>query len=395
MSREQLLAMARRDVENLEAGRIDLADSIVEVRAETYVSQQRWELEVERVFKRLPVVIGFSCELREPGSYKSVEIMKTPVLLTRGEDGQVRGFMNMCSHRGAVLVEEGCGTAKGFRCPYHAWSYDIEGHLVSVFDAKNFGDVDKESNGLAPLNVAERAGLIWGVLNPGSTVDIDVFLAGYDSVLEHLGFADSHMVGQQELRGPNWKVAYDGYRDLYHIPILHKNSFGPDAAYQPDYYAYGSHVRMTSPRNLTALADKPEEQWSTADLTPGVWTIFPNVSIAGGAASGFMVSCMFPGDNVFDSRTTQYFLQPGHTAEFDDEEQIATKMAFLGRVVNDEDYATGLKLQKALATGAKKTIKFGRNEGGGQLFHRWVEQLVKTEDCDLPALLERGREALV
>ena len=389
MSREQLLEMARREVENLQADRIDLADDVYEVPAHLYVDPERWELEVDRIFRRLPLVLGFSCELPTAGTYKSIEIMNTPILLTRGDDGVARGFINMCSHRGAHVAEEGCGTSKGFRCIYHGWSYDLEGRLVSVFDNKNFGDVDKSENGLTPLKVAERSGMIWGSVNPDSNADIDDFLAGYDTVLDDLGFAGMHMVGRQDLHGPNWKVAYDGYRDLYHIPILHKNSFGPDSPYQPDFYAFGSHVRMVAPKNVAKLADLPEEQWSDDDLTPGVWTIFPNVSIAGGSATGYMVSQMFPGNNALESYTIQNFIQPGNP-EDDDPEEIAKRMAFLGSVVNNEDYATGLRIQKAIATGAKKHLKFGRNEGGGQLFHRWVDELVKTEDDELPALLKHG-----
>jgi phenylpropionate dioxygenase-like ring-hydroxylating dioxygenase large terminal subunit len=390
MSREQLVEMARHEIENLAKNQIDLAPEIYEVPVRSYIDPEQWQLEIDRIFKRLPLALSFTCEVPNPGNYVSLEVMNTPVLITRAEDGVARAFVNMCSHRGAVVQPEGCGEAKGFRCPYHAWAYDLEGRLISVFDAKNFGDFDRSTRGLTPLPTAERAGIIWVTLNPNSNVDIDTFLAGYDTVLEDLGLANAHLVGKQYLQGPNWKVAYDGYRDLYHIPILHRNSFGPDAAYQPDYFVYGPHCRMTSPKNYQKLADKPEDQWTLGELTGAVWTIFPNVSIAGSAETGVMFSMMFPGNAPTESFTTQAFLQPGKTAEHDDPEEIAKKMAFLGMVVRDEDYATGLKLQKALATGAKDRLMFGRNETGGQLFHRWVDALIKTEDKDLPELLATG-----
>ena len=391
MSRENLVAVARREIENLQADQIDLAAGVLEVPASSYIDPERWQREVDLIFKRLPLALAFSCELKEPGSYKALQTMDTPVLLTRGADGEVHAFLNSCSHRGAIVVDEGCGTAKGFRCPYHAWAYDMEGRLLNVFDAKNFGPVDKSVLGLTPLKVAERAGLIWVVLKPSSDIDIDDFLAGYGPELSDLGFADGHMVGSQQLVGPNWKVAYDGYRDLYHIPILHKNSFGPDSAYQADYYAYGPHVRMVSPRGYEKLMDKPEGEWMTDELTPGVWTIFPNISIAGGGAGGYMVSMMFPGKSVGESITTQNFIQPGNP-EDDKPEEIAARMAFLGKVVGEEDYYTGLRIQKSLATGAKRSVLFGRNEGGGQLFHRWIEKLVSTSDAELPGLLRNGLE---
>lgn len=391
MSREALLEMARREVENYHADRIDLAPSTVKVPATDYFDREMWELELDRVFKRLPLALAFTCEMRDPGTYRSLEVLGTPVLIVRGDDGVARAFLNTCSHRGAVITEEPAGQAKGFRCPYHAWSYDLEGRLVSIFDNGNFGDVDKGCYGLTALPTAERAGIIWVTLKPGSNVDIDDFLAGYDDVLGDLGFADCYVAGRQPLEGPNWKVAFDGYRDLYHIPILHKNSFGPNAAYRPDYYHFGAHCRMVSPQGAKTLADKPEDQWTHDELITGVWTIFPNISIAAFDAGGkvYMVSQMFPGKNPGESHTTQHFL---HTRPPDAEQaaKMAGTMAFLREVVGNEDYATGLKLQKGLMSGARDHVLFGRNEGGGQQFHKWVEALVATEDHDLPQLLTSG-----
>ena len=392
VSREQLVEMTRREVENLAADRIDLAPDVLKVPTSAYVDPERWQREVDRIFKRVPLALGFACELREPGSYQAMEVAGTPVLMARGDDGVARAFVNMCSHRGALVTESEAevGNTKGFRCPYHAWSYDLEGKLVSVFDAKNFGDFDRSCYGLTPLPTAERAGIIWVSLTPGSDVDVDAFLSGYDEVLQHLGFEDCHVVGRQTLAGPNWKVAYDGYRDLYHIPILHRNSFGADAAYQPDYYAFGPHVRMVAPKRHEKLADIPEERWSMEDMVPGVWTIFPNVSIAGGGEP-YMVSQMFPGKEPGESVTIQNFLKFGDPKD-DDPEELAQRMKFYYDVVGDEDYATGFGVQKALKTGAKDHNLFGRNEGGGQLFHRWVDAMIETEDADLNDLLVKGIE---
>jgi len=389
VSREQLVEMTRREVDNLQNNRIDLAPDILKVPTADYCDVDRWKLEVDRIFKRVPLALGFSCEMREPGSYRAMQVADVPVLIVRGEDNRIHAFVNMCSHRGNFVVEEGSGVTKNFRCGYHAWSYGLNGDLISVFDEDNFGSVDKSCLGLTPLPVAERAGLIWVTLNPKSNVDIDVFLAGYGEMMEHLGFDDCFMAGRQSFAGPNWKVAYDGYRDFYHVPILHRDSFGPDGPFQPDYYAWGPHVRVTSPKGLDEMANIPEDEWTQEQLTPGVWTIFPNVSIAGGAGSGYMFSQMFPGASPGESWTTQNFLRFGSPDDVDPEE-MNTYMGFMQTVVEGEDYGTGFNVQKALATGAKEYSMFGRNEGGGQLFHRWVDALIATSDEDLPALLENG-----
>jgi hypothetical protein len=124
----------------------------------------------------------------------------------------------------------------------------------------------------------------------------------------------------------------------------------------------------------------PEDEWPMRALTGGVWTIFPHVSIAGFDAGGrlFMVSQLFPGATPETSVTVQNFLAVG---EIDDERRsiIDKQMDFLHMVVEDEDYFTGNGIQRAVKTGAKTEFLFGRNEGPGQRFHRFVEQLVAAE----------------
>lgn len=395
MSREQLIAITRREVENLQNDRIDLMPDVLRVPAASYCDRNRWELEVARVFKRVPLALAFSCELREPGAFRALEVAGVPVLMARDRGGRIGAFVNMCSHRGNYVVHEEAGVAKSFRCGYHAWNYGLDGELLSIFDEGNFGAVDKSCHGLTRLPVAERAGLVWVTLDPASRLDIDDFLSGYDQVLDHLALGDTHLVGRQQLAGPNWKVAYDGYRDFYHVPILHRKTFGPDLPHRPDYYAWGPHVRMTAPGNYVETANTPESEWTDADLTPGVWTIFPNVSIAGGrrgrssGAGMYMFSQLFPGAGPGESVTIQNFLS-FEPAERLDRDALNDYMSRMIDVVRDEDYFTGFRIQKALATGAKAYSLFGRNEGGGQLFHRWVDALVETEDADLPALLATG-----
>jgi hypothetical protein len=122
-----------------------------------------------------------------------------------------------------------------------------------------------------------------------------------------------------------------------------------------------------------------------------VWTIFPHVSIAAFDAAGkmYMVSQLFPGATPAESFTIQNFV---HTREPDDEirEVVAKTMDFLAHVVGDEDYYTGKRIQRALQTGTKSEVLFGRNEGGGQRFHTWVDAVLATDDEQLGSLFETG-----
>jgi len=394
LSKTELIAMARRNLAHVEAGTIDQAPGVFRVPAEHYHDPARFRLELERVWRRLPLVLGFSAELREPGSYRALQVADVPVLLVRGSDGQVRGFLNVCSHRGAIVVKEGCGNARRFTCPYHAWTYDERGALAGVYRKEQFGEVDTSSLGLTPLPVAERAGFVFGTLTPGASLDIDTFLCGYDGLLAHHGFESAHFVGRQEVAGPNWKVAYDGYLDFYHLPILHRESFGPGMPSEALYDAWGPHQRVSFPNPfLRELAPKPEDEWPTSALIGGVWTIFPHVSIADFDAGGkiYMVSQLFPGPTADESVTVQNFFA---TRAPDDARRAAIEgvMKFLEHVVRDEDYYTGRRIQKAVKTGAKSEFLFGRNEGGGQRFHRWVDALVRTGDGELEQRFARGIE---
>jgi phenylpropionate dioxygenase-like ring-hydroxylating dioxygenase large terminal subunit len=374
-NRKQLIDIAKRGIAHVEAGITpSQTDEVVEIPVEHYLDQERWQQEVA-LFRRIPLMLALGGELRGANSYKAMTVMDTPVLLTRGADNEVRAFVNQCSHRSAIVVPEGAGTARRFACPYHNWTYNTMGDLVGVTDREYFGDFDVSCMGLTPLPVAERAGLIFAVITPGVAMNIDEHLCGYDQVLDFFGFGDWHLVSQRDLAGPNWKIAYDGYLDFYHLPFLHRASFGSDMHNKAIYTTWGPHQRMTHPDPaLLELREIPEDEWNLDQICGGVWTIFPHISIAGGNGGG-QVAQLFPGTTPGTSRTIlNYYV----AAEPSDEQrtQAQEQAGFLERVVRDEDYATGLGIQRALASGAKRSVVFGRNEGGGQRFHRALDRYV-------------------
>ena len=392
MSRAALVEMAKENLSYVKAGTTQLQPGMYRVPAANYFDRERFDREVERVFRRVPLMLAFSCELASPGDYKSMVAADVPVLISRGRDGQIRAFLNSCAHRGAEIMPEGNGKARRFVCPYHAWAYDEQGALVGILDEDEFGEVDRSCHGLTPLPVSERAGLIWVVLRPDSPVDFDTFLAGYDELLGHFGFEGWHLVSRREVPGPNWKIAYDGYLDLYHLPILHKDTFGPDFPNKAIYTAWGPHQRVSGPNPLMLeLEKRPEEEWPTEGLIGGVWTIFPHVSIAtfDAGGTGVLVSQLFPGKEPGASVTVQNYLmaeEPDEAGRAEAEKQVD----LLEYVVREEDYGTGLRQQRALVAGGRKEVLFGRNEGGGQRFHRWVDRLLAADDAGLNAALAAG-----
>jgi len=374
---------------------IPLAPSMVTIPAANYFDEQRFAREIDRVFKRVPLMLAASAELPNPGDFKTIEVVGAPILITRGQDGSVHAMLNACTHRGANLAITETGNAKRFVCPYHGWTFGQAGELIGVASAEEFGPVDKACYSLKNLPVTERAGLIWVNLDRDAHLGFDAFLSGYDRMLDQFGFKNWHFLAKRVIKGPNWKVAYDGYLDFYHIPVLHRETFGPDMPNQAIYSAWGPHQRVQFPLfDYADLEATPEDKWPVETLLEGVWTIFPHISIAsfgggriGKGGRGVMISQLLPGDKVGESLTTQiYLLEEPPTAQ--SLEDSVEQFAFLRKVVEDEDYITGFGLQRALKAGAIEKVTFGRNETGAQRFHGWVDQILATDDDELQALFK-------
>ena len=119
MSRAQLIGMARDNIAHAKAGTINQVSDVARVPAAHYYDPQRWRLEMDRVFKRMPLMLALSVELAKPGDYRAIEAAGVPVLLLGHPDGAVRAFVNMCSHRGSQIMPEGAGNSRRFTCPYH------------------------------------------------------------------------------------------------------------------------------------------------------------------------------------------------------------------------------------------------------------------------------------
>lgn len=406
MPSPQLYEMTRSLIAHGRAGTMELADEVVKVAASSYTDPALFDLEKAKIFKRLPLMLGLSCELREPGSFKAMDVVGIPVLLTRKKDGTVGAFLNMCSHRGNPLVE-GTGNATRFVCGYHGWTYRNDGDLLGVASPGDFGAIDKAEHCLKRFPVLERAGLIWVILDPASKLDIADYLCGYDALLENFGFADWHIFDSRQLIGPNWKTAYDGYLDFYHLPVLHANTFGADFFNRANYFAWGPHQRLSAPSinaqktgsdevlDLTAMR---EEDWPIDALLQGVWTIFPHISIAsfyGGGGRGALISQLFPGATVGESITTQFYVMENEPTDEAVREGARQQFDFLKIVVQDEDYSTGRRQHQALQSGMMNDVLFGRNERGGQVFHRWASRLASASDAELADIFtaERVSEA--
>jgi phenylpropionate dioxygenase-like ring-hydroxylating dioxygenase large terminal subunit len=399
-SRRLLLEVARDLGKHGAAGTVPVADEIVEVPASRYTDPEYFEREKQLIFRRIPIMVAASCEIKNAGDHVSLEVAGIPVLVMRGRDGVARAFLNACTHRGAIIASER-GSSLRLKCPYHGWNFDEKGALVGVPCRQEFGEITADLS-LKQFPVLERGGLIWAILDPESKIDINTFLGDFGLLLEEFGFESWHVLGRSSYKGANWKLAFDAHLDFYHLPVLHRNTFGADVSPQAFYYHYGPHMRLARPgkrggpatptrADLFAQMEGPENDWTNEAMLLGEWILFPNVSFnsfyQGGR--GVLISQILPGVNVDESVTVQTYIMENEPND-EDREAAEQLRAFLGDVVNGEDLPTSYAQQKALSTGMLKAVQFGRNEGGLQKFHKWSDRILESTDVELDRFLSAG-----
>ena len=368
--------VAKRLLANVDAGTSDQSEGGMKVPAAYYRDPAQWAREMDRIFRRSPLIVGLSCDFREPGAFDALTIAGRPILVVRGDDGVLRSFLNICRHRGAP-VAEGCGQARRFTCPYHAWSYDPNGRLVGVPGRDTFGDLDVA--GLIELPTHELKGVVLAVLTPDLDFDPAAWMSGMEDALEMLRLDDLHRYPVvTELESPNWKIAADGYVDGYHIGYLHSTTIGLKAITNRNTYDFfGPHVRIGfANKVITTLRDLPEAEWPLAQAMSMVHYVFPNISISGQPYGSLMVSRLLPGPTPDRSTTVQYHY---HREPVVGEEAVLAAEArrkLYADVTGDEDFATGFKIMAALDALGDDSFRYGRNERGNQNFHTWIARIV-------------------
>lgn len=193
-----------------------------------YVSQERFRLELERLFGGRPVPIAVSADLPSPRSYLAIKDYELPVLLTRDGQGVVRAFVNVCTHRGVELCPSSDPRSGGLVvCPYHAWSFSLKGDLVAVPREEAFPGLEKSRHDLVPLECVEAGGLIWVNLDPKTKADFSLVAGALGEELEAIAMSDQHIFKKVRFElNSNWKLTHDAFLENYHIARLHSKSLG-------------------------------------------------------------------------------------------------------------------------------------------------------------------------
>jgi phenylpropionate dioxygenase-like ring-hydroxylating dioxygenase large terminal subunit len=382
-------ALARRALAHLHAKTTDQSPTTMVQPVEAYNDPERFRREVDRIFHHLPLGLALSIELPEPGSYLALTVMEKPILMVRGQDGVVRAFINACTHRGAQLCKPGSGRVQRLVCPYHAWRFDLQGHLSGMFGAETFGEVGPDAQSLTELHCAERVGVVWVHLTPGDAMDIDAWLGDFAGPLAGLRLDNWHIYTQRDIPGPGWKATWDGYLESYHHNTVHPNTVGKYTIGNLILHdGFGPHQRLVFGRKtLAEIESVPESQWDTVAEAHmrRIHLCFPNLAVSGVLGDHCMVSQVFPGPTPETTITRQTVMSA--RVPVTDEEKAATASfaEVVLKAVRDEDYVIGFSIQQSLRAGGNKAFTFGRNEPGVQHFHKTVDTIMRTPVGQMPA----------
>jgi phenylpropionate dioxygenase-like ring-hydroxylating dioxygenase large terminal subunit len=270
------------------------------VPAARYCDPSFFAVERKHVFGKSWLFVAHADELPKLGDYLFLDQLAEPVFLVRGADGRVRAFYNTCRHRGGPLVRERSGnTGPGLVCGYHGWSYALDGKLVGIPQAKDFGDLDRSCLGLKPVRCEAWGTFLFVNLDPRA----EPLHEALGVVGEDLGpqIGDGERVGPVRLVGRrsidvegNWKLTVDANVETYHVNTLHTKS----AAVVLDQTATGifllprGHSRMLIGFRKGVVLPFPLPPFAQAsplaDLGIYSYHLFPNTSIVYGGTRSFL-----------------------------------------------------------------------------------------------------------
>ena len=342
-----------------------------------YTDDRIFELEKRTVFSRSWQIAARVDQLSTPGDYVTTEIADEPTVIVRGSDDQIRAFFNACRHHAAAVMTEPQGNCPQMRCPYHGWTYSLEGELKGTPDFHGVSDFDRASNGLIPIDVAPWEQWVWvridsrllkevGGPRPPLNNPIEEWLG--EQLADEFGALDLINLKWFERRSYtidcNWKVFVDNYLDGgYHVPHLHK---GLDSVLDYSNYTIECgerHCLQSSPMVSTGEANVAATRKGERAL---YYWIYPN----------FMINCY---EGVMDTNLVRpitvdktevvfdfYFTDISEAAR---ERNLAS--VAVGDRVQQEDLDICASVQRGLRSRAYDAGRLSvRREAGEHLFHR-------------------------
>jgi phenylpropionate dioxygenase-like ring-hydroxylating dioxygenase large terminal subunit len=401
-ARYQAIAQRPADESARDSFPEDFPDPI-DVPAARYTDPDFLELERRHVFESSWLFVAHAEQLPNPGDYLMLEAldrMGHPLFLVRGHDGRVRAFYNACRHRGGPLVDGQSGSVqKNLVCKYHAWTYDLEGNLLGLPEAKNFPRNRKST--CPPLKQVDcdRWGpLVFVKIEPDGP-SLREYLEPIATEIDSLLGDQSTSVHLADVRSLdidcNWKLPGDGNIETYHVPYIHRNTaaLGLDEQQTGQWLLPNGHSRMLVRFKFEVPAKLPIPRFSgdTSLAELGVYSfhVFPNLSIVTGPPNAAFLISSFPLD-VGRSAYYTHFLSPVPRTDETAEQLDQSVDGNFGVLL--EDLAALAPAQKAMACGATDTLRLQYQERRIRYVHEEIDRRIGAERVPaalrVPALLD-------
>lgn len=369
--------MLDRIMTHRRGGTTDLAATSRRNPVAQYTDPDRLAQEQAQLFRRAPLLACMTADVREPGDYVTLDVDDVPVLVVRGGDGQVRAFRNVCRHRGACPADGRGNAPKVFTCPYHSWSYNHEGALVSLPGRSGFDEIDRSTMGLSPLPCGEAHGFVCIRLEGDGPVDVDDWLCGAQEEFAPYKLEGWHHVETRtNRRRMNWKLMVDTFCEAYHIQSLHRATIAPMIMSTASLFdSWGPHGRMTVSRwSVEELDSQPRETWDAMPHVSLVYLLMPNVVFIYQQDHVELWQIFPHGTDETSAIITLYAPEPAVTERAQRRWQKA--MDLLLQVTDTEDFIMCEQIQTSFRSGAQEAITFGKNEPALIHFHRSLDELL-------------------
>lgn len=345
-----------------------------------YTDAGFYRLELERVFKTGWLYAAHETEIAAPGDYKLFDRMGQSVIVCRDKGGMIRAFHNTCRHRGSAILTQPKGKIGRFVCPYHAWSYALDGGLAIVPEAFNFAGLNKASLGLAALRCEAWRGLIFINFgdDPCSLLDflgaIPRQASGFP--LERLEFKAAETIRVD----CNWKALKDNFLEAYHIKSVHPQTVAPWANPESNvmWNYRGGHAKQVTlnPQHRIVGEHRPLPAGTDPLFKDHLVTIFiqPNLQFTLDTG-GFSILHFYP-DGAVGKALLEITLVGWKDAEQPAPPGYWDALMKNLMVITGEDVRLLNSIQNSMSNGSLKSIKVGFSEKGIYWYHEALDRTI-------------------
>lgn len=312
--------------------------------ARFYLDPEIYEREKDAIFYRSWWFAGHKSQLEKPGQYITTSIHDQSIIVTRAEDGEIRAFYNVCQHRGHELVK-GSGSARLLVCPYHAWSYELDGKLRAAPNTGELASFDKCAFSLKSVRVEQFCGLLFVNLDPQAksfaelSGNLEAELRQYCPRIDDLVFAHRH---NYEVAS-NWKVLIDNFLECYHCGPAHRDfvNLVDMQTYKSRVCGiYSSHISQAAKVNNSAFKFEKGD----VDFGYAAWYVWPNLTIwIYPGETNVSTLQMIPAGPERTLEHLDWFLPQAEPTK-----QLADAMTYMDEVLQPEDIALCESVQRGL-----------------------------------------------